>query len=205
MSTAINWDDVIRVTAILFFIMDPLGNIPAFNAILRKYEASQRSRIIARELIFALPVLLISLYAGVKILDFLGLTQPSLNIAGGILLFIIAIRMIFPELNAMKEQHVEDPFIVPLAIPMIAGPSTLAVLLLIGSSEPGRITEWTIALLLAWLIATIILVPSPFMLKILGERALKAIERLMGMLLILIAVQMFLNGVTQYLHEQLAI
>lgn len=197
------WKEVVAVAATLFFIMDPLGNIPTFQAILKNFDAKARVKIISRELVFALIILLLFLIAGTKILSFLGLTQPSLNIAGGILLFIIAIKMVFPSGESFKDQQYDDPFIVPLAVPLIAGPSTIAVLLLLSSSQPDRIVEWIVALFIAWILATVILVASPFILKFLGDRGLKAIERLMGMLLILIAIQMFLNGLSQYLKESL--
>ena len=174
--------------------------MPVFNAILKRFPSRQRSRIIARELIFALIILLLFLFAGTAILSFLGLTQPSLNIAGGILLCLIALKMVFPKPDDFDDPQAEDPFIVPLAIPMIAGPSTIAVLLLVSSTQPEQMTEWTIALFLAWSITTIILVLSPVLLRVLGDRGIKALERLMGMLLILLAVQMFLDGLSQYIR-----
>ena len=197
----IDLKDIIAVAATLFFIMDPLGNIPTFQAILKNFETKQRVKIILRELIFALVILLVFLVAGTYILGFLGLTQPSLNIAGGILLFIIAIKMVFPSGENFKDKQYDDPYIVPLAIPLIAGPSTIAVLLLLSSSQPNRIFEWIIALLIAWILATVILVLSPFIMSFFGGRGLKAIETLMGMLLILIAIQMFLNGLSLYLKQ----
>ena len=133
-------------------------------------------------------------------MSFLGLTQPSLNIAGGTLLFIIAMRMIFP-LKQRSDEPEEDPFIVPLAVPMVAGPSTLAVLLVLSSSQPERIHEWCLALLIAWGVSTAILAVSPLFLRVLGNRGLRALERLMGMLLIMLAVQMFLNGVTEFVQS----
>ena len=111
-----DWNEAVRVAITLFFIMDPLGNIPIFNAILKDYPTRQRVRIIARELVFALIILMVFLYAGTTILKFLGLTQPSLNLAGGILLFLIAIRMLYPPPASASDAHVEDPFIVPLAM-----------------------------------------------------------------------------------------
>ena len=181
----------------LFFVMDPLGNIPVFNAVLRDLEPARRRRVIARELIFALAILLGFLIAGPWILTLLGLSQPSLNLAGGILLFIIALKMVFPQPHSAIEDTEGEPFIVPLAVPMVAGPSTLATLLLLSSSRPGQLTGSLLALLLAWLGTTAILVISPLALRFLGDRGLRALERLMGMLLILIAVQMFLNGLAQ--------
>ncbi len=193
------WSDVLAVAATLFFIMDPLGNIPVFNSLLSRFDSKARTRIFLREMVIALFILLLFLYAGTSIMSFLGLTQPSLNIAGGTLLFIIAMRMIFP-LKQRSDEPEEDPFIVPLAVPMVAGPSTLAVLLVLSSSQPERIHEWCLALLIAWGVSTAILAVSPLFLRVLGNRGLRALERLMGMLLVLLAVQMFLNGVTEFVQ-----
>jgi multiple antibiotic resistance protein len=196
-----NWPDVAAAAATLFFVMDPIGNIPVFNAVLSKFEPRRRAVITARELVFALIILVTLLFAGTAILDFLGLTQPSLNIAGGVLLFIIALRMIFPHLATEPPAHTEEPFIVPLAMPMIAGPSTIAMLLLLSSRSPERIWEWGTALVLAWLGAVVLLTSSPFLLRALGPRGLKAMERLMGMLLVLLATQMLLNGVREFVRS----
>jgi len=197
------WGDIISVATTLFFVMDSLGNIQAFQSILKNFDIKSRIKIIIRELIIALAVLFIVLVAGVKILSFLGLSQPSLNIAGGILLFIIAIRMVFPSEKMLFESYDSDPVIVPLAIPLIAGPSAIAVLLFLSSSQPERIIEWSLSLLIAWLLSTVILVLSPYMLKYLGDKLLRATERLMGMLLILIAIQMFLDGLSQFLRSNI--
>lgn len=192
------WSDVLAVAATLFFIMDPLGNIAVFNGLLARYGARARTGIFLREMFIALLVLLLFLYAGNSIMSFLGLSQSSLNITGGTLLFIIAMRMIFPR-PSQNEEDVEDPFIVPMAIPMVAGPSTLAVLLVLSSSQPDRLHEWCLALLLAWSASTLILGLSPLFLRVLGKRGLRALERLMGMLLIMLAVQMLLNGISEFL------
>jgi len=193
----LHWDDIVRVATTLFLIMDPLGNAPVFNALLRDHPPGVRARIIARELLIALAILGTFLLAGESILGFLGLSQPSLNIAGGVLLFLISLRMLFPA-NAREEEQVDDPFIVPLAMPLVAGPSALAVLILLSSSEPNRLDEWSVALFLAWLLVTAILVLSPYLLRLLGERGMRAMARLMGMLLVLLAVQMLLDGIRQY-------
>lgn len=193
------WSDVFSVATTLFFIMDSLGNIPAFQSILKNIDVKSRIKIILRELIIALVVLFIFLLAGTNILSFVGLGQPSLNISGGILLFIIALRMVFPSEQRHYRSYNEEPFIVPLAVPLIAGPSTIAVLLFLSSSQPGRLFEWSLSLIFAWSLTTVILVLSPYMLQYLGDKVIKAIERLMGMILILIAVQMILDGISQFL------
>jgi multiple antibiotic resistance protein len=188
------------VAITLFLIMDPLGNVPVFNAVLSKLEQTRRTKVVARELVIAFFVLLGFLFVGEALLVFLGLTQPSLNIAGGLLLFIISLRMIFPSRPDHGDEAVdEDPFIVPLAVPLIAGPSTIAVLLLLNSSQPGRIMEWVIALFLAWLCATILLLGSQQLLKVIGTRGSLALERLMGMILVILATQMLLDGIRDFI------
>ncbi|NQZ60351.1 MAG: MarC family protein, partial [Lentisphaeraceae bacterium] len=111
---------------------------------------------------------------------------------------------LFPNKNNAEEESVDDPFIVPLAMPLIACPSTIAVLLLMSSTEPEKMAEWSSSLLIAWSATAAILILSPFFIKYLGKRGITAIERLMGMLLILIAIQMFLNGLTQYVKTLMA-
>ena len=193
-----NWSDIATAAATLFFVMDPLGNIPVFNSVLSRFKPRRRAMITARELVIALVIMLVLLFAGTRILDFLGLTQPSLNIAGGVLLFIIALRMIFPQRGPRVPTTADEPFIVPLAMPMVAGPSTIAMLLLLSSRAPERIWEWCTALVIAWAIATVLLTASPFLMRALGDRGLRALERLMGMLLVLLATQMLLNGVREF-------
>jgi len=197
-----NWSDIAAAAATLFFVMDPLGNIPVFNSVLSRFEPRRRAQITARELVIALVIMLVLLFAGTPILDFLGSSQPSLNIAGGVLLFLIALRMIFPGRGSDRATQPEDePFIVPLAMPMVAGPSTMAVLLLLSSTEPERVWEWCTALVIAWLAATLLLTASPFLLRVLGDRGLRAMERLMGMLLVLLATQMLLDGVREFVQS----
>lgn len=194
-----NWNEIASVAVTLFFIMDPLGNVPVFNGILSKFDSAKRSKIVARELMLALVILFLFLFTGNAILGFLGLSESSLSIAGGILLFIISLRMIFPKTTSRDEiEGAEDPFLVPLAVPMIAGPSTIAILLLLGSSQPGRMAEWSISLFLAWLATTVLLVASPQLMRVLGNRGSRALERLMGMILIILATQMLLNGIRDF-------
>lgn len=195
-----NWQEIIAAAATLFFVMDPLGNIPVFNAVLARFNNKRRSIIVARELTIALIILLSFLYAGNAILSFLGLSKSSLSIAGGVLLFIISLRMIFPKREPLGESEcAEDPFLVPLAIPLIAGPSTIAVLLLLSSGQPEKITQWSIALVIAWLGTTVLLVASPFLLRVLGARGSRALERLMGMILVILATQMLLDGTREFI------
>jgi len=191
--------DFLSAAVMLFLIMDPLGNIPVFTSVLASLDESRRRRVILRELIIALGILLTFLFAGQAILKFLGLEQSSLSIAGGVILFVIALNMVFPTKGLHPEPEKEDPFIVPLAVPFVAGPSAIAALILMATSQPDRLWEWAGALLLAWFAAALILLASARLMVVIGRRGLRAVEKLMGMLLIMIAVQMFLNGLKVYL------
>ena len=187
---------ILSAAVLLFFLMDPLGNIPVLLSVLKGVSPKRQRFIIIRELLIALVILVIFLFAGQSLLDFLHLQQESVTIAGGIILLIIGLRLIFPRPEGiMGEQPDGEPFIVPIAIPMIAGPSVLAMLILMTKSEPNQLNNWFFALLIAWAISAILLLSAPFLYRILGERGLKAIERLMGMILVMMAVQMLINGV----------
>ena len=187
---------ILSAAVLLFFLMDPLGNIPVLLSVLKGVSPKRQRFIIIRELLIALVILVIFLFAGQSLLDFLHLQQESVTIAGGIILLIIGLRLIFPRPEGiMGEQPDGEPFIVPIAIPMIAGPSVLAMLILMTKNEPEQLNNWFFALLIAWAISAILLLSAPFLYRILGERGLKAIERLMGMILVMMAVQMLINGV----------
>ncbi len=195
-----NWTDIASAAVTLFLIMDPLGNVPVFNSVLSRVEPARRTRVVARELVIALLVLLGFLYAGNAIMAFLGLSQPSLNIAGGVLLFIISLRMIFPNrLDVGDDVETSDPFIVPMAVPLIAGPSTIAVLLLLSSSQPGKTLQWSVALLFAWLGTSLLLLGSQRILAFIGARGSRAMERFMGMILVILSTQMLLNGIRDFI------
>ena len=196
-----NWSEIASAAATLFLVMDPLGNMPVFNAVLAKLDPRRRSAVVARELVIALVILLGFLFAGNAILGFLQLSQSSLSIAGGVLLFIISLRMIFPDAATDEDGDVEDPFIVPLAVPLTAGPSTIAFVLLLSSNQPDRLLDWSLALVLAWAGATLLLVASPHLLKLIGARGSRALERLMGMILVVLATQMLLNGIRDFVQS----
>jgi len=187
---------ILSAATLLFLVMDPLGNIPLFLTLLKDIDEKRRRPIILREVLFALVILLFFLFFGQALLDFLKLEQESVTIAGGIVLFVIAIRMVFPSRQGiLGDQPQGEPFIVPLAIPLVAGPSALATLILMVHNDPSRMLAWLTALLIAWGVTAAILLAAPFFYRILRQRGLAAIERLIGMLLIMIAVQMFLNGI----------
>src|SRR5690554_3980881 len=194
--------DIWTASVTLLLIMNPLGNLPIFLSVLRHIEPKRRRVVLARELIFALIIMLIFLYAGTGLLESLGLRQEAVGIAGGIILFIIALRMIFPQPGGVLGLPAgEEPFLVPLATPLISGPSLLASLILLANQAPDRMIDWTLAAVGAWFVSAVVLMFSSVFLRALGQRGLNAIERLMGMILIMIAVQMFLDGIMDYVLQ----
>lgn len=188
--------DFTSATLTLLLVMDPLGNIPNFMAAVRVVPETRRFRVIARELFIALLILLVVFFAGRFLMRVFHLTEEALRIAGGIMLFLIALRMIFPDdgKDAAGESIKEEPFIVPLATPLIAGPSVMATLMLMVGSDPERRPVWLGAMLAAWGVNSAILLCAPVLAKALQARGLAAVERLMGMILVVVAVQMFLDG-----------
>jgi multiple antibiotic resistance protein len=186
---------------LLFLILDPLGNIPVFLGLLKPLPAHRRRIVLARELVIALVVLFAFLWGGKYVLEAMHLRQESVSIAGGIVLFLIGLKMIFPSAEGMFGEVPDgEPFIVPMAIPLVAGPSGMAAVMLLAAQEPDRMGDWSLALTLAWLGTATLLFSATYLYKILGMRVLVAVERLMGMLLVAISVQMLLDGVAAYLR-----
>ena len=193
--------EIISAATLLFLVMDPLGNIPVFLSVLEDVAPERRTRVLLRELILAFFVLLFLLFFGQYFIGFLQLSEHSIRIAGGIILFLIALKMVFPVRRAAwtSDELQGEPLLVPLAIPMVAGPSAMAVVMLLSSDNPDRMGEWVLALFAAWLLSSIILVSATGLKRFLGRRGLIAMERLMGMLLIALSVQMLLEGLSAYL------
>jgi len=180
---------------LLFFVMDPIGNIPLFLAALGPVDPARRPRVVVREMAIAYALLVAFLFAGRPLLATLGISEPALTIAGGIVLFLIALKMVFPAAHGALGEPVEgEPFVVPLAVPYVAGPSALATVLLMTSRDPGRHMEWFLAISAAWLASAVILLLGATLSRFLGDKGITALERLMGMVLVASAVQMFLDG-----------
>lgn len=195
--------DLIITTAVtLFIVLDPFGNLAVFHTVLSSCPEKDRSRILIREMLIALVVLMLFLFWGQPLLQFLGLKASTLQITSGVILFIISLGMIFPAKSVLGHEADDEPFIVPLAIPLVAGPSTLILLLLLASQQSDHMTEIAIATFIAWLLTALILLASPIFMRFLGRKGSRALERLMGMLLVMIAIQMFLDGVAGYQHLQ---
>jgi len=165
--------DLFSVVLTLFLIMDPLGNVPVFLAVLKSVAPERRRVVLVREIVIAYLVLLVFLGAGDALLRLLNLEQEAISLSGGIVLFLIALRMIFPpEGGILGETPEGEPFIVPLAIPLVAGPSTLAALLLLQRTEPSRRLELFAAVTIAWGLTGAILLSSPVFYRLLRERGL---------------------------------
>ncbi|MFL6547651.1 MAG: YhgN family NAAT transporter [Povalibacter sp.] len=191
--------DLTSIVVALFLIMDPLGNIPVFLSILKDVTPERRRSIIIREVLIAYVALLAFLFLGQYILRILNLEQETISVAGGIVLFLIALRMIFPVAGGFYSDSLEgEPFVVPLAIPLIAGPSTLAALMLLQRTSAGPQWELLLAMTIAWVLTAVILIGAPFFYRVLHQRGLIAMERLMGMLLVMISVQMLMNGLGRF-------
>lgn len=194
--------EMISATILLFLIMDPIGNLPIFMSILKDLEPKRRQIIVIREMFIALLLMLSFLFVGEHILLFLNLHTETVSISGGIVLFLIAIKMIFPDQSGNNSgfSSEEEPFLVPLAIPLVAGPSVLATLLLLSHQYPNHINLLIIALFIAWGFSMLILMLSNLLSRLLGNKGISALERLMGLLLIMISTQMLLDGIRSYLH-----
>jgi len=187
---------------LLFLVMDPIGNVPVFLGVLKDLDRRKRRKIVVRELCIALLVLIFFLLFGKSLLSIVKVSEPSLSIAGGIILFLISVRMIFSISEGMfGKQPAGEPFIVPLAIPLVAGPSAMTMVIVLATRDPGRWPLWLMALVCAWIATAIILLASNSLSEVLGDRVLQAMERLMGMLLTIIAVEMFLSGLRQFLKQ----
>lgn len=187
----------------LFLLMDSVGNVPLYLSILKNFDAKRQRVIIFREMVIALAIIILFAFLGEGLMNFLNITQSTVQIAGGIVLFIICLKMIFPSKQEPQERSPspdEEPFIVPLAVPLIAGPAVLAAVMIYARQETSM---WmmTGAVLIAWAASLIILLASSYLKSLLGQRGLIAIERLMGLILILIAVQMFLSGLQSFMQQ----
>jgi MarC family membrane protein len=182
-------------TILLLLIIDPLGNIPIFANALRLVAPQRRPWVILREVLIAFALLLTFMFVGDGFLRLMNLSELSLQIAGAVILFLIALRMIFPSSQAEAAELPGEPLIVPLAIPALAGPSALATVLLLVSQAPERRMEWVAALCVTMVVCAVVLVLAERIQRVLGERLVMAFERLMGLILVAIAVEMLLRGI----------
>ena len=186
---------IVSMAIVLFFVMDPLGNLPVFSSVLERVAPERRRRVLARELCIALAFLIIFLFVGRKLLELLHLQYEAIRVGGGIVLFLIALRLIFPPERGILGDTLEgEPLVFPLAVPLIAGPSAFATILFLVESGPDQRIAGLIAIVIAWAASAAILLTSSFILRVIGKRGILAMERLMGMLLVMLAIQMVLEG-----------
>ena len=189
-------------TILLILITDPIGNIPIFANALKHVAPERRPWVILREVLIAFVLLLTVMFVGDRFLRVMYLSELSLQIGGGVILFLIALRMIFPPPAGPEtpESRVE-PLIVPLAIPAIAGPSALATVLLLVSQAPERRMEWIAALCVTMTVSAVVLVLAERIQRVAGDRFVVALERLMGLVLVSVSIEMLLRGIKTFAKQ----
>lgn len=193
--------EFLSAVVLLTLVTDPFGNVPLVNAMLAGVPPARRRLVILRECAIAFAILVLFMLFGHALLELMHLSETSLSIAGGVILFMIAIRMVFahPE-GALGPTERGEPFIVPLAVPLIAGPSALATVMLMATREPAKIGMLAVALTVTMALAALVLVLGERLQRWLGDQAMKAIARLMGLILTAIAVEMLLGGIRAFVE-----
>jgi MarC family membrane protein len=191
----------ISATILLLLIADPIGNIPIFAAALKNVKPERRARVILREIVIAFVLLLGFMFIGESFLRVMNLSELSLQIGGGVILFLIALRMVFPSAQGEAVEDLGEPLIVPLAVPAIAGPSALATVLLLVSQQPAQRMEWVAALCVTMVVSAVVLVSAQWIQRIFGDRLVIAVERLMGLVLVSVAIEMLLRGVRVFVQQ----
>jgi MarC family membrane protein len=193
--------EIISAIILLTLVTDPFGSVPLVNAMLADVSPQRRRFVILRECGIAYVILMAFMLGGHKFLEVMHLSEASLSIAGGVILFMIAIRMVFahPE-GAFGPQAQGEPLIVPLAVPLIAGPSALATVMLMATREPAKVGMWVAAITVTMVIVALVLVIGDRLQRWMGDRAMQAIERLMGLILTAIAVEMLLGGIGAFVE-----
>jgi len=193
--------EMFSIAFALFLLMDAIGNIPLFISFLKGIDGPRQRFIIFREMVIALIVIILFSFLGDALMHFLHISLDTIQIAGGIVLFILCLKMIFPTSPDPNENlpHTSEPFIVPLAVPLVAGPSVLAAVMIYSKQQ----SPWVMvgAISVAWAASLLILITCEFLKKVLGWRGITALERLMGLILLLIAVQMFMSGVSSFVQK----
>ena len=193
----------LSATILLIVITDPLGNLPLFISNMSKVKRERRLRVIVRECAVAFAVLLVFMLFGRQMLSLFKLSEETLKIAGGVILFLIALNMIFPGTGAAvgHDGTADEPFIVPIAIPLISGPSAMVTAMLVAGSNPHRMPEWIAALAITIAVTFVVFLASEKIKEVLGNQAISAIEKLMGLVLTAMSIEMLLSGVASYIKQ----
>lgn len=195
----------LTITLILFLIMDPFGNVSTYLSLMKNVEKKKHPKILAREMLFALGFMLLFNFIGEWIFTILKISETSVKISSGLILFITALQILFPTLNSIRQNLPKgEPFLIPLAIPLIASPPLLATIMLFARAEDSHLVMIG-AIILAWLGTYAVLLSSNLLFRLIGENGLMACEKLMGMILVLLAVQGFLDGIKQFLITATAV
>jgi MarC family membrane protein len=185
-------------TILLVLITDPIGNIPIFANALKHVPPQRRPWVILREIMIAFMLLLTFMFVGEGFLRVMNLSELALQIGGGVILFLIALRMVFPPPANADDEQLQEPLIVPLAVPAIAGPSALATVLLLVSQQPDKRMEWIAALCVTMAVSAVVLVSAERIQRVIGSRLVTAVERLMGLVLVSVAIEMMLRGIKTF-------
>jgi MarC family membrane protein len=203
MAGALMTENFFQTLVLLLLVTDPFGNVPLFISTLAHVKPERRSRVVIRECLIAFFLLLMFMFGGRYFLEALQLSSTSLRIGGGVILFLIALKMVFPSAEGIFGPAPEqggEPLIVPLAIPALAGPSALVTVLLFSTSHHMSMWLYVIALMMVAAVWLLVLLSAERLLKVLGPAVITAFERLMGLILTALAVEMLLAGITSYIH-----
>ncbi len=189
---------------LLLLVLDPLGSLPIFIPIMRDVPPARRTRVALREVGIAFAVLVAFMFLGDAFLQVMRLSERSLEVAGGVILLMVAIRMIFShEGGVYGLPEGREPMIFPLAVPLLAGPSAMASALLLASRQPERMLSWVGALVCAMAVSGAVLLLCERIRRLVGDSVVSAIEKLMGLVLTAIAVEMILAGLKRYFMASL--
>jgi len=190
----------VSALVLLLLVLDPFGSLPIFISVLRPVPPARRARVALREAVIAFGVLAVFMVAGQGFLQLMRLSERSLEVAGGVILLIIAMRMVFASGAEVYAAGAEgrEPFIFPLAVPLLAGPSAMATVLLLASRQPAQLWTWFGALTVAMAIVGAVLLLADRIRRLLGSSMVAALEKLMGLVLTAVAVEMILAGLKRY-------
>lgn len=191
----------ISIIVVLFIIMDPVGNIPTYLNLVKGINASRQRYIVCREMLIALFLMILFNYIGEFIFSLLDISDITVRLSSGVILFLTALRILFPTTNGLRSNLPSgEPYITPLAVPLIAGPSLLATIMLFAHLEASQPLMLG-AIIIAWLFALIVLLAAPILKKYLGNNGLTAAERLMAMILVMLSIQRFLEGIQEFYNK----